>query len=102
MVAIERAGAPKGTNWQVLLASVALIVSLGALAFTPLNWKIADVQKDVDRNEKLFLEHTKLTLHPVGQEKVAEIMRDTATKNELDKVAAQLRERIIILEQKKP
>jgi hypothetical protein len=70
MLAVERAGAPRQTNWQLLVTLAGFVLALGAVMFTPLNWRILEVQRDVDKIELVFVEHSKLTLHPVGASKV--------------------------------
>jgi len=76
MIAVERAGAPRRTDWQLLMTLAALIMAVGALAFTPLLWRQGETQKDVDSLVQEFDVHSKMTLHPVGQQMIMALKDD--------------------------
>lgn len=83
-IRLERASAPRATQWPLIISFAMLAITIGALAFTPLNWRNNEVQKDVDRVTEWADDHSKLTLHPVGAEKVSALERRASEQNSVN------------------
>jgi hypothetical protein len=76
LVAIERASAPRKTDWHLVLGALGLILAIGAAAFSPLMLRLSDVQQDVDKTQINLKAHESLNLHPVGQTRVDALEAD--------------------------
>ena len=66
-IGLTQAQAPKRTDWSLLLTIGFFILALGSAIFWPLNKNTQDNHTDIQTLSQKFDEHTKLTLHPVGQ-----------------------------------
>ena len=75
IVAVTQAQAPKKTDWSVLLTLGFFILALGSAVFYPLNKTAQDNQQEIKDLRASFAEHSRLTLHPVGQFKVEALER---------------------------
>ena len=73
LIAINAVSAPRPMDKQLIISFIMLVITIGALVFIPLNWRQQVTQDDVNIVLNDFKTHTKLTLHPVGAEKVSAI-----------------------------
>ena len=108
-LSVERASAPKSVQWFPLIGTVlsvgALIVSIGAAVLSPMIQRIGVIESAVMKHDDEFHGHEKLTLHPVGAqridalEKTVEDLRKDGTPKMRETVAV-LEERLKALEKK--
>lgn len=75
MVAVERAGGPRKTDWQVLISGLTLVLALGMSAGTPMMMQIRDSKTRLDEVVAEVREHHKLPMHPVGESRLGAIER---------------------------
>lgn len=66
-VAVTQAAGPKKTDWGTLISAVLLIMAIGSAAFWPLNQTVQENKVSIDSLNEKFIDHSKLSLHPVGQ-----------------------------------
>lgn len=82
LVAVERAAAPRKTDWHLVLGAVGLILALGAAAFSPMMLRTNDLQDTVNRMQSSFSAHERLNLHPVGESKISAIEADLKERSQ--------------------
>ena len=95
LVAVTTAAGPRKTDWGTIIASVGLVMVIGAAAFSPLYLRVGDLQTTDIRFEERFERHRELTLHPVGQAKVDSLEKSLieskiTLKEEIEKLDAKL------------
>ena len=66
-VSVTTAAGPKRTDWGVILTAIGLILAIGAAVFVPINNSTKDNKDAILQVQTTMSDHTKMTLHPVGQ-----------------------------------
>lgn len=69
-IAVERASAPRRIDYTAAFTGVALVLAIGAAAFSPIMLHIGMNATDLKELKAEFSNHEKLPMHPVGLEKV--------------------------------
>lgn len=84
MVAVERASAPRRTDWGTFIAGVALLIAIGAAVISPVKEQQAQTKADlinavsrIDRNRDELSSHERLKLHAVGEARVDALERES-------------------------
>ena len=75
-VEVSTAKGPRKTEWSVMIGAIALFMSIGAAALSPLYLRMGDMQLTQQGNSEKFEVHEKLRLHPVGSEKIDALEKD--------------------------
>lgn len=70
LVGVANASGPRKTDWNVVLAAVLVIMSIGAAAFSPMLIRIGDLQASLDKQLLRFDDHQNLRMHPVGETRI--------------------------------
>ena len=87
-IAVEKAAAPRATNWQTLFAAIALVVTIGGGVWVVLDGKISrntldlvdserrsrvideDLRAHIDKFHDELVAHQQLKSHPVGEARI--------------------------------
>ena len=86
-VAVTTAGAPRKTDWGVIVAAVGMVFMAGAATLSPLYLRMNDVQVSAFRSMQRMDDHEKLVMHPVGLSRVDALeksLRERASENSDD------------------
>lgn len=78
LVAVEKAQAPRRTDWGVLISAVGLILAIGMAALGPAFWRLGRLEAAEVRAQDDIHAHERLELHPVGHAKIAALEKDLA------------------------
>ena len=78
-VSVTTASGPKRTDWGVILTALGLTLAIGAAVIVPLNNSTKDNKDAILQVQTVISDHTKLTLHPVGQALVQRLEEQIAT-----------------------
>ena len=58
------------TDWQAWLTAALVALAVGTAAMSPVYWRLDSIGDQVLRVDDGLLEHTRLTLHPVGRARI--------------------------------
>ena len=76
IVSVTQAQAPKRPDYSLMVSIGFFILALGSAVFWPLNKGVQDNKEEILRLHGSVVEHQKLDLHPVGQAKVENLIKD--------------------------
>ena len=103
-VSVTQAQAPRATDWQSIIAAVGLVLAIGTAAMSPLYLRMRDAFHVLEAQAGKLEEHTKLKLHPVGENRIDALEADLSERARHNAGNIQdlqsLKERIVILETK--
>lgn len=66
VIAVTQAQSPKKTDWQTIIAAIALIMAIGSAVFWPLSQQVTEARDELAKYHDSMAQHVKLDMHPVG------------------------------------
>ena len=83
-VAITAAASPRRPEWSTLIMGVGLILTIGSLVFVPLNWRMAQFERNNDKQDALV------------EKELSKL--DTKVQNEFTLAIATIKEMVVSLD----
>lgn len=72
-VAVTQAGAPRKTEWPVLIATLMLVMAIGSAAFSPLRQNVSNNKTDILAVQSALTSHVAQDYHPVAALRFQEV-----------------------------
>lgn len=66
VVAVTQAAGPRKTDWQTIIAGIALVLAIGSAVFWPMNQTLGETKARVENYQESIIDHQRLDNHPVG------------------------------------